>query len=238
MDPLLVIGGLGLFMIVFWPLTLARALSHIMTNAFFGAERPLASSEYRRFLLSTMLIMVSMALGLIIVSPTGQHPHVEYHQPIGILRLILASIIAGLVLGVGAWTLIKLQMKRQAKFHHPSLATWKGIGFWGPKKRKMTLDEQKLFLQRLDLGDYLEFVRFVILSFVLLSFLIIALSLVFDAPRKGILPGAKAAILAWPARCRNSYGNHRICLRHRFMASWPILCLDGLDSYVGIGKSL
>jgi len=126
---------------------------------------------------------------MVITSPSGRHPHVEYHQPIGILRLILASTLAGLALGGGTWALFKLQMKRLAKFHRPSLATWKGIGFWGPKKRKMTLDERKAFLQRMNLLDYLEYVRFVTLGFVvLLPFLIVGVSLILDAPAKGFIP--------------------------------------------------
>ena len=194
MDSLLVIGWLGLFVIVFWPLALTRALSHIMSNAFFGQERPLATSEFRRFLLSTILLMLALALGLIIVSPSGSHPHAEYRQPLGALRLILSSFFAGLTLGAGCWALFRLKMRREAKFHHPSLATWKGLSFWGPKKRKMTLDERREFLRQMNLADYWEYVGLVGIFFTgMLPLLIVGVSLVLEAPARGFIPAFSLA---------------------------------------------
>ena len=176
--------GLVFVLGILWILAFARAVSQIMTNAFFGDERPLAAVEFWRYLFNTTLFLVVGTLVTISLSRYSLHNQI-YRYPVSVVRLISVNFIAGPLIATLSWLFFKMQMRRMAKFYHPNLSAWKGIGFLGPKKRRMTLEERTEYLLKMDFMDYLKALGLPIIFFASLPWFLFWFALEFQAPMQG-----------------------------------------------------
>lgn len=158
-----------------------------MSNAFFGDEHPLAAVEFWRYLFATTVFLVVGALLEIILSRYDLHNPI-YRYPVAVVRLVSVNFIAGPLVASVSWLLFKIQMRRMAQFHHPNLSTWKGIGFWGPKQRRMTLEERTEYLLKMDFTDYLNALGLPIIFFTSLPWLLFWFALMTQAPMQGFRP--------------------------------------------------
>jgi hypothetical protein len=183
MNVTVVILVFGIAMVIEWVFALCYAQWKIMENAFFGEDRPLQCSDYRIFLGATLLLTATLSLSIIVVSFHDPN-HPELRNLGNVLRLLGINLVAGIALGAISWQLFKWQSKRMAKFHHPTLAAWKKVFFWGPKKRRMTKEERTDFLHKMDAADYAQFVAFSCTVFALLPLVLLWLELTFPASPK------------------------------------------------------
>jgi hypothetical protein len=108
------------------------------------------------------------------------------------VRLFAGGLIAGLIVGLCYWLIIRMATRRKAKFHHPNLSTWKEGRFLGPKKRKMTSEERTLFLRKMGWSDYLEALRNFAFCFAVLPFFVIGVDLMISGSMEGFAPVLKS----------------------------------------------